>query len=91
MIGRSSTLLQESDARSHAHAAIVFISEKDDLERLMGDIDAIIADTADLIALHRLDLETVRDVLAQDMYGGGASVPQAAVASGSASALKLPG
>jgi Fe-S oxidoreductase len=45
---------------------------------LMGDIDAIIADTADLIALHRLDLETVRDVLAQDMYGGGASVPQAA-------------
>ena len=40
---------------------------------LIGDIDAIIADTADLIALHRLDL--VRDVLAQDIYGGGASVP----------------
>jgi hypothetical protein len=44
----------------------------------MGDIDTIIADTADLIALHRLDLETVRDVLAQDMYGGGVSVAQAA-------------
>ena len=37
---------------------------------LMGNIDAIIADTADLIALHRLDLETVRDVLAQDLYAG---------------------
>ena len=43
---------------------------------LVGDIDAIIADTADLIAVHRLDLETVRDVLAQDIYGGGASVPR---------------
>jgi Fe-S oxidoreductase len=42
---------------------------------LIGDIDAIIADTADLIAAHRLDLDTVRDVLAQDLYGGGASVP----------------
>ena len=38
--------------------------------RLIGDIDAIIADTADLIAAHRLDLDTVRDVLAQDMFGG---------------------
>ena len=36
--------------------------------RLMGDIDAIVADTADLIAAHNLDLETVRDVLAQDMF-----------------------
>ena len=35
--------------------------------RLIGDIDAIIADTADLIAAHGLDLDTVRDVLAQDM------------------------
>jgi heterodisulfide reductase subunit D len=42
---------------------------------LIGDIDTIIADTADLIAIHRLDLDTVRDVLAQDIYGGGASVP----------------
>jgi hypothetical protein len=41
---------------------------------LMGDIDAIVADLANFIAAHRLDLETVRDVLAQDMYGGGASV-----------------
>ena len=45
---------------------------------LIGDIDAIIADTADLIAVHRLDLETVRDVLAQDIYGGGASMPRRA-------------
>ena len=42
---------------------------------LIGDIDAIVADTADLIAIHRLDLDTVRDVLAQDIYGRGASVP----------------
>ena len=42
---------------------------------LIGDIDAIIADTSDLIAAHNLDLETVRDVLADDIYGGGASVP----------------
>ncbi|MGH7095815.1 MAG: hypothetical protein ACREFB_20090 [Stellaceae bacterium] len=42
---------------------------------LIGDIDAIVADTVDLIAIHRLDLDTVRDVLAQDIYGGGASVP----------------
>ncbi|MSO77789.1 MAG: (Fe-S)-binding protein [Alphaproteobacteria bacterium] len=38
---------------------------------LMGDIDAIVADTADLIALYRLDLDTVRAVLAQDMFAGG--------------------
>ena len=38
--------------------------------RLIGDIDTIIADTADLIAAHRLDLDTVRDVLAQDMFAG---------------------
>jgi hypothetical protein len=42
---------------------------------LMGDIDAIVADTADLIAVHGLDLDMVRDVLAEDIYGGGASVP----------------
>jgi hypothetical protein len=39
--------------------------------RLIGDIDAIIADAADLIAAHRLDLESVRDVLAQEMRGAG--------------------
>jgi heterodisulfide reductase subunit D len=39
--------------------------------RLLGDIDAIIADAADLIAVHRLDLDTVRDVLAQDLLGAG--------------------
>jgi hypothetical protein len=39
--------------------------------RLIGDIDTIIADGADLIAAHGLDLETVHDVLAQDMAGAG--------------------
>jgi heterodisulfide reductase subunit D len=39
--------------------------------RLIDDIDAMIADSADLIAAHGLDLDTVRDVLAQDMAGGG--------------------
>jgi hypothetical protein len=39
--------------------------------RLIGDIDTIVTDTADLIAAHRLDLDTVRDVLAQEMAGGG--------------------
>ncbi|MFL5282207.1 MAG: (Fe-S)-binding protein [Rhodopila sp.] len=34
---------------------------------MMRDVDAIIADTADLIAIHGLDLETVRDVVAKDM------------------------
>jgi hypothetical protein len=37
--------------------------------RMLGDIDAIIADTADLIAVHGLELDAVRDALAQDMYG----------------------
>ena len=36
----------------------------------MGDVDAILADTADMIAVHGLDLETVRDVIVQDMFGG---------------------
>ncbi len=39
--------------------------------RLIGDIDTIIADAADLIAAHKLDLDTVRNVLAQDMLGTG--------------------
>ena len=39
--------------------------------RLIGDIDAMIADSADLIAAHGLDLDTVRDVLAQDMAAPG--------------------
>lgn len=39
--------------------------------RLMGDIDQIIADTSDLIAAHGLDLDTVRDELAADMFKGG--------------------
>ena len=39
--------------------------------RLMGDIDSIVADSADLISAYRLDLDTVRDVLAQEMLGAG--------------------
>lgn len=39
--------------------------------KLMGDIDQIIADTADLIAAHGLDLDTVRDEIAADMFKGG--------------------
>lgn len=38
--------------------------------RLMGDIDQIVADTSDLIAANGLDLDTVRDVLAEDMFKG---------------------
>ena len=38
--------------------------------RMMGDIDTMIADCADLIALHGLDLDEVRDALAHDIYGG---------------------
>jgi Fe-S oxidoreductase len=37
--------------------------------QVMGDIDAIVADTADLIAAHELELDEVRDALAQDMFG----------------------
>lgn len=41
--------------------------------RLLGDVDAIVTDTADLIAAYRLDLDTVRDVLAKDVLD---SAPQ---------------
>ncbi len=37
---------------------------------MMGDVDAIIADTSEMIALNGLDLDTVRDVLVSDMFGG---------------------
>ena len=37
--------------------------------QLLGDIDAIIAQSADLIALHGMDLDEVRDAIAQDMFG----------------------
>ena len=36
--------------------------------KMMGDIDQIIADTSDLIAAHGLDLDTVRDEIAADMF-----------------------
>jgi heterodisulfide reductase subunit D len=39
--------------------------------RRIGDIDTIIADSADLIVAHGLDLKKVRDVLAQEMAGAG--------------------
>jgi heterodisulfide reductase subunit D len=38
---------------------------------MMGDIDTIVADTADLIAANGLDIETVRDIVAKDMLSGG--------------------
>ena len=38
--------------------------------RMMGDIDQIIADTSDMIAAHGLDLDTVRDEIAADMFKG---------------------
>jgi len=41
--------------------------------RIMGDIDAIITDTADLIDTHRLDLDTLREVIANDVLD---SVPK---------------
>lgn len=37
--------------------------------QLIGDIDTIVADCADLIAAHQLGLDTVCDVLAEDMFG----------------------
>ncbi len=37
---------------------------------LMGDIDTIVADTADLIAANGLDIEVVRDIVAKDMLSG---------------------
>ena len=37
--------------------------------QMIGDIDAIIADTAGHIEAHGLDLDQVRDVLAQDLFG----------------------
>src|SRR4029077_21091186 len=37
--------------------------------QLMGDIDAIIAETAERIELHGLDLDEVRDAIALDMFG----------------------
>jgi|SRR5579872_1856390 len=39
--------------------------------KLIGDIDQIIADTSDMIAANGLDLDTVRDEIAADMFKGG--------------------
>ncbi|MBV9554776.1 MAG: (Fe-S)-binding protein [Alphaproteobacteria bacterium] len=39
--------------------------------KLIGDIDRIVADTSDMIAAHGLDLDTVRNELAADMFKGG--------------------
>jgi hypothetical protein len=38
--------------------------------RFLGDVDAIIADIADLIAQHGLDVTEVREALLYDMFGG---------------------
>jgi heterodisulfide reductase subunit D len=38
--------------------------------RFLGGVDAIIADTADLIAQHGLDVTDVREALLYDMFGG---------------------
>jgi heterodisulfide reductase subunit D len=38
--------------------------------KLMGDIDQIIADTSDMIAANGLDLDTVRNEIAADMFKG---------------------
>jgi heterodisulfide reductase subunit D len=40
---------------------------------LMADIDAVVAESADFIAAHGLDMETVRDVVAQDFFAGRAT------------------
>jgi heterodisulfide reductase subunit D len=50
--------------------------------RALGNVDAIMADTADLIALHRLDLEEVRKALVYDMFGGRAESSAPAQAEG---------
>jgi hypothetical protein len=36
---------------------------------LMGDVDAILADTADMIATYGMDIEMVREVVSADMFG----------------------
>jgi Fe-S oxidoreductase len=46
--------------------------------RFLGDVDTIIADTADLIALHGLDVNDVREALLYDMFGGRAKSPAGA-------------
>ncbi len=38
--------------------------------QMLADIDAIIAESADLIALHGMDLDEVRSAIAYDMFGG---------------------
>ena len=48
--------------------------------RGLGNIDAIIADSADLIALHGLDVDEVRKALDYDMFGGRAKPAAAAAA-----------
>jgi heterodisulfide reductase subunit D len=37
---------------------------------LIADVDAILADTADMIAAHRMDIAMVRQVVVADMFGG---------------------
>jgi len=39
----------------------------------LGNVDAIVADTADLIARHGMDLDEVREAIVYDMFGGRAA------------------
>ncbi|RPI42274.1 MAG: (Fe-S)-binding protein, partial [Betaproteobacteria bacterium] len=50
--------------------------------QMLGDIDAIIADTADLISAHGMDLDEVREAIAYDMFGGRAHQGKATKPSG---------
>jgi len=52
--------------------------------QLLGDIDAIIAQSADLIAMHGMDLDEVRDAIAQDMFGAKPQPRHAQVVTGHA-------
>ena len=49
--------------------------------QMLGNIDAIIADSADLIALNGMDLDAVRSAIAYDMFGGRYAQAPAAAAS----------
>ncbi len=48
---------------------------------LMGNVDAILADTADMIAAHGMDIDMVREVVMADMFGGKAPPPSHASSS----------
>ena len=51
-------------------AAPIRVLPKVNPARFLGGVDAIIADTGDLIAQHGLDVAEVREALLYDMFGG---------------------